>query len=974
MGNYFYHTNIELSAPANELKILIEKIQKSILSQEFCDEGYLLLGETKAGKTTLAYFFSNKDLKSIEVNGELLIELSDETSSIQDMVISAQKRSETKIPHAVTSQSGLFIWDCPGFLDTGNEEKYQDIINAISIKTLFKKLKLVKFILLIPQKDLKGVAGDFLRAVKSFCELFENFVNLEEVSESVCLIITQCKIQTTIDNIIKEIAQILVDNKRLDENEKKIIGYLVKNIEIFYAPQKEGDYLKEKIKLNDKEENSILASIHNKTKFFNTHRREMNIALSKESKILVDQLFQKENEVFFVILNEIYLKMISRCEINPKELIVSAIISPCLKPLTSHYKELLHIQTLEIFKSFHEFLNQFYKILDEKFFIEIGARLNLLKSAFSQYKDLTENERALDFIENFAVSAQNIQFFQIELGKFIKFDNDFHICQIKNSFKKSIKNLILPQEDQEFSIFYFKEVIKYFEKNSLPKKLENAYKGLGKAYLKISRDLKTQNIPAYEEAISYLIESVKTEKMDLYLISVELWSTVLLFDKTLSIINENNFNLKKELIDHFVKYFIETMKVFSNKYENQIKLKMKEQLTNKDPFELMEKLLIIYQKRKKMNKFKEDNKKDKYSIFFKELDEISIALNFEIENYSLIRVLPNTICEIMDFFSIPEGVFLDILVNFWKNLSVITKDFYCQNVPELKSRPNDLTYCFNLIKFSSLYKKKKNKIWKEKTRNNIASSYYEIGMIYFLQRKSQSLENFINSIETWDNEEASFIAYRKIDEIFFLKIGNFEIYNEKIIKILLNFNINELKLLIFERITNLLRTNYFDNEKIVKETASNVIIEYLESLIELYQYFNEINSYSNFNTNIEKIFKFFKKNLPKLTRKNNKSNFKPRTYDQVLKKISNKALFSYCEYIENLSKKSENFNNNVFEIIFKENNPKKDILEHVKRFRLNKEYNNGDHFLEKIADIFEKFFKFSSEIEYIYFISNALYN
>ena len=199
--NFFKRDSV--SPPAN-LKKSIENIQRQLCGVTK-EEAFLLLGETKAGKTTLAYHFSNKELISVDNNGELCIRLKDETKMIPDMVISSQKRSETKIPHAITTKSGLVVWDCPGFLDTGNEDVYQDIINAVSIKTLFKKIKRIKFILLVPQKDLKGVAGDFLRSVKSFCELFEKIGNLEYVAKSIGLVITQCRKQLKKINILKEI-------------------------------------------------------------------------------------------------------------------------------------------------------------------------------------------------------------------------------------------------------------------------------------------------------------------------------------------------------------------------------------------------------------------------------------------------------------------------------------------------------------------------------------------------------------------------------------------------------------------------------------------------------------------------------------------------------------------------------------------------------------------------------------------------
>ena len=94
----------------------------------------LILGETGTGKSTLAYLFAGKDLEAVQgPEGDFVI---DAKEKIEGVNISHDKVSETKIPTKVKSDSGLAVWDCPGFADIGRES-IQEIANSFYIKRLF---------------------------------------------------------------------------------------------------------------------------------------------------------------------------------------------------------------------------------------------------------------------------------------------------------------------------------------------------------------------------------------------------------------------------------------------------------------------------------------------------------------------------------------------------------------------------------------------------------------------------------------------------------------------------------------------------------------------------------------------------------------------------------------------------------------------------------------------------------------------
>jgi predicted GTPase len=153
-------------------------------SQEHGKKGILLLGNTGAGKSTLAHLLSVRKLQAIrdDETAELVIEA---MQPLTDIVIGHKLASETKIPNKCFVKD-LIIWDCPGFNDT---EPVQEIANSFYIKRLFETTDQLKFVLVIVESDLRSKRGnDFLETLSNFMKSFNDIGSIEG---SISLVVTQ---------------------------------------------------------------------------------------------------------------------------------------------------------------------------------------------------------------------------------------------------------------------------------------------------------------------------------------------------------------------------------------------------------------------------------------------------------------------------------------------------------------------------------------------------------------------------------------------------------------------------------------------------------------------------------------------------------------------------------------------------------------------------------------------------------------
>lgn len=112
-------------------------------------EGIILLGNTKAGKTTSAHYLTNQLLESIEIDKKLIYTIKNtryDTAAIGNI----QSKSQTQIPNCFDAdfiKKNLKLLDAPGY---GDSEGCQRIIsNGYFHYKLFSKIQKMKFLITI---------------------------------------------------------------------------------------------------------------------------------------------------------------------------------------------------------------------------------------------------------------------------------------------------------------------------------------------------------------------------------------------------------------------------------------------------------------------------------------------------------------------------------------------------------------------------------------------------------------------------------------------------------------------------------------------------------------------------------------------------------------------------------------------------------------------------------------------------------
>jgi hypothetical protein len=205
--------------------------------QEHSNKGLLLLGHTKAGKSTLAHLLSGRKLQAITdgETGELIV---DAMQPLADIVIGHNTAaSETKIPNKCLV-NGTVIWDCPGFKDT---DPVQEIANSFYIKKLFETIDEIKFVLVVPEHHLvKDGCELFLATLSSFMKTFSN---IKVIEGSISLVITQVSPHKKPQHIKASIEKILKDNQSVTEEQRMLVNKLINpSLHLFYKPKDEGEF------------------------------------------------------------------------------------------------------------------------------------------------------------------------------------------------------------------------------------------------------------------------------------------------------------------------------------------------------------------------------------------------------------------------------------------------------------------------------------------------------------------------------------------------------------------------------------------------------------------------------------------------------------------------------------------------------------------------------------------------------------
>ena len=250
-------------------------------------EGILILGNTGAGKSTLAAMLANHIMQAHfdENEGEWCIDATNmkwgfsgngtdnasgasagsgvgsitEVPDAEIPKIGHNYFSETKIPNKL-KVGNVAIWDCPGFSDSAGA--VQEIANSFYIRRLFDNTGKLKFVLTITEASLKNKKGsDLIEIIEHFAKML---TNPEAVKDSMALVVTQVDPAKTALNIQTVIDKIITQNQTLNDPAKapikKLIEHLKASLHIFHKPAISSGTITSELKISD----------FNSLKFFNT--------------------------------------------------------------------------------------------------------------------------------------------------------------------------------------------------------------------------------------------------------------------------------------------------------------------------------------------------------------------------------------------------------------------------------------------------------------------------------------------------------------------------------------------------------------------------------------------------------------------------------------------------------------------------------------------------------------------------------
>lgn len=160
-------------------KVLREGEERIALSES--KNAILVLGNTGAGKSTLALFLTEVELVSIRGNGgTYLIKDMNEKISSESTI-----KSKTVFPELmVDNKTNTALYDCPGFSDTRSTS--YDIAATYFIKKIADHLESVKIIFVVSHTSLikANDRHDFMRLAKHVTNLVKNIILLTKDGEN----------------------------------------------------------------------------------------------------------------------------------------------------------------------------------------------------------------------------------------------------------------------------------------------------------------------------------------------------------------------------------------------------------------------------------------------------------------------------------------------------------------------------------------------------------------------------------------------------------------------------------------------------------------------------------------------------------------------------------------------------------------------------------------------------------------------
>lgn len=263
------------------------------------EDGYMIIGDSRAGKTTLAAFLAGfKLIEKKKGKIDVLLEL-EKPEDYPHLKISSANESETKIPVLIKGE--ILIIDTAGFGDT---RLTQELANAFHLQRIFEVMGGLKLVLVVPYIYIAFANKDqFFRCMEHFAKLF----NLPLAKLKNCLIIVFSMVPSNnglepqdlkaeIEDAIKTYLNINPSNKRVIE----LMNILKDSIELFFKPPFPDMYY-----------NQILNNLRTKGSFLKKEERNsINVVISQRCKEnLVQNLFKRRSDDLIESLKQIAIKI-----------------------------------------------------------------------------------------------------------------------------------------------------------------------------------------------------------------------------------------------------------------------------------------------------------------------------------------------------------------------------------------------------------------------------------------------------------------------------------------------------------------------------------------------------------------------------------------------------------------------------------------------------------------------------------------
>jgi len=236
------------TAEVDDIQAGIIKANQRLTRLQVEEPVTILLGKTGTGKSVIYNHLQGVPLVAIKLeDGNFAIDRRDKPRKEveEDGMISHKTISETAYPYMSKG-----IVDCPGFEAT--QGSAQEIINAYSLDTVFKRTQDLRIVLVVSKKMLDDKAEDFLRSIKGLGEVFPGQATY--IKKGLNLVVTKFKSSEIDEKMFRsKVSKILDENERLKvqvltDFQREILQFFKSEgqISFFPSPEAEGPIKMEK--------------------------------------------------------------------------------------------------------------------------------------------------------------------------------------------------------------------------------------------------------------------------------------------------------------------------------------------------------------------------------------------------------------------------------------------------------------------------------------------------------------------------------------------------------------------------------------------------------------------------------------------------------------------------------------------------------------------------------------------------------